>query len=134
MVPSMPPSTVPRRGLVLSQSTPPVCTPGHSHPPSKKRRGLRQYWLFQATLDGCKECVAYFLTTENLDPNSASLNEVQAPTTLRIYDKAIGTVYRVVSDMHTQQGLVLRCEEIDISFSGVVPYSVRTAVKMYHTP
>ena len=53
---------------------------------------------------------------------------------LRIYDKAIGTVYRVVSDTHKQQGLVLRCEEIDISFSGVVPYSVRTAVKMYHTP
>ena len=50
------------------------CTPGHSHPPSKKRRDIREYWLFKAASEVCKECVTHFLTTEHLDPNSVSLN------------------------------------------------------------
>ena len=57
----------------LRQIAPPTCTPGHSHPPSKKRRDIRDDWLFQATPKGCKECVTHFLTTEHLDPNSVSL-------------------------------------------------------------
>ena len=54
--------------------SPPTCTPGHSHPPSKQHQDIREYWLFQAASEGCKECVTYYLTTEQLDPNSVSLN------------------------------------------------------------
>ena len=53
--------------------SPPTCTPGHSHPPSKTRQDIREYWLFQAASEGCKECVTHFLTTEHRDPNSVSL-------------------------------------------------------------
>ena len=52
----------------------PLCDPGASHPPVKKRRGQRVYWMLQAAAEGCKSCVQYYVEEEDLDPSSRSEN------------------------------------------------------------
>ena len=44
----------------------PACVPGHSHPPTKKRRGDRIHWMFAAAAKGCRECVAHYLEFEKV--------------------------------------------------------------------
>ena len=57
------PSSAPGRSL---------CDPGASHPPVKKRRGQRVYWMVQAAAEGCKSCVQYYVEEEHIDPSSRS--------------------------------------------------------------
>ena len=48
------------------------CTPGVSHPPTKRRRALRKYWLFGAARAGCLRCVRHYIDVEGVDPASKS--------------------------------------------------------------
>ena len=48
------------------------CRPGVSHPPSKRRRPLRKYWLFEAASAGCLRCVQYWVQDKEVDAASKS--------------------------------------------------------------
>ena len=52
----------------------PLCEPGVSHPPGRKRRGPRVNWMLQAAAEGCKTCVQYYVRVETIDPPSRSEN------------------------------------------------------------
>ena len=58
----------------LPADAPPPCLPGASHPPSKKRRGSRVCWMYQAAAEGCKTCVQYYVDVEAVDPRTRSDN------------------------------------------------------------
>ena len=67
------PASLPSTGHSASASTPSVrCSPGVSHPPSKKRRSQRKYWLFEAAGAGCLQCVRHYLVEECLELQSKS--------------------------------------------------------------
>ena len=48
------------------------CSPGVSHPPSKRRRADRKCWLFGAASAGCLRCVRHYVEDESVDPLSRS--------------------------------------------------------------
>ena len=52
----------------------PLCEPGVSHPPGRKRRGPRVNWMFQAAAEGCMTCVHHYVLVAKMDPLAQSEN------------------------------------------------------------
>ena len=60
-------------GPVAAELVPvPACSPGVSHPPSKRQRPHRKYWLFGAASAGCLRCVRHYVENEGVEPLSKS--------------------------------------------------------------
>ena len=52
----------------------PLCEPGVSHPPGRKRRGPRVNLMLQAAAEGCKTCAQYYVRVGKIDPPSRPEN------------------------------------------------------------